>query len=126
MRLVYTPYVYVDKSKFESIKIKKDKRSRRKLIRNRSSRDISKYDAWRIHDRELVKGGPKNGCTRKISFPPAMLIKAFGLPTPTRTGFSGTGEYDFEDNNLDCFNIYDCMKTDMYHGINREDEYYNT
>jgi hypothetical protein len=29
------------------------------------------------------------------------------MPTFTKTGFDGTGEYDFEDNNFDCFNISD-------------------
>ena len=36
-----------------------DKRTRRPFIRTRTSRDISKYDAWRVFDRELMKGGPK-------------------------------------------------------------------
>jgi hypothetical protein len=57
--------------------------------------------------------------------PPALLVKAFGMPTETRTGFDGTGEYDFEDSNLDCFNIADYRQTDFYHGLNREDEYYD-
>ena len=56
--------------------------------------------------------------------PPAFLVKAFGYPGPTRTGFDGSGEYDFEDNNLDIFNIADYRKTDFYWGLNREDEYY--
>lgn len=57
-----------------------------------------------------------------------MLVKAFGLPVPTETGFEGTGEYSFEDNNLDVFNISDYKKTDFYHGINRpeSDEYYQS
>lgn len=55
---------------------------------------------------------------------PSQLVKAFGMPTSTRTGFEGTGEYDFEDNNLDVFNIADYKKTDFYWGLNREDEYY--
>jgi len=38
---------------------KKNKKSKRPLIRNRTSRDISNYDAWRVHDRQLIKGGPK-------------------------------------------------------------------
>ena len=46
------------------------------------------------------------------------------MPTPTKTGFEGTGEYDFEDNNLDIFNLADYKKTDFYWGLNREDEYY--
>ena len=55
---------------------------------------------------------------------PALLVKAFGTPGTTRTGFEGTGEFDFEDNNLDIFNICDYKKTDFYWGQNREDEYY--
>jgi hypothetical protein len=56
--------------------------------------------------------------------PPALLVRAFGLPTDTRTGFDGTGEYDFEDTNLDVFNIADYKQTDFSWGFNREDEYY--
>lgn len=56
---------------------------------------------------------------------PAELVKAFGLPTPSRTGFDGTGEYDFEDNNLDVFNLCDYRQTTYYYGMNREDEYYD-
>lgn len=43
----------------------------------------------------------------------------------SRTGFDGTGEYEFEDNNLDVFSINDYRQTDFYWGINREDEYYD-
>jgi hypothetical protein len=71
-----------------------------------------------------MKGGGKQGCIRKILLSPALLVKTFGMPTMTRTGFDGTGEYDFEDNNLDVFNIADYRKTDHYWGFNREDEYY--
>jgi hypothetical protein len=56
--------------------------------------------------------------------PPALLVKAFGMPNPTQTGFDGTGEYDFEDNNLDIFNIADYRKTTFYWGWNDEDSYY--
>jgi hypothetical protein len=56
---------------------------------------------------------------------PVLLVKAFGYPSMTRTGFDGTGEYEFEDNNLDVFSINDYRKTDFYWGINREDEYYD-
>ena len=57
--------------------------------------------------------------------PPALLIKAFGKPEPSKIGFEGTGDYDFEDNNLDLFNLYDYKKTDSYWGPNREDSYYD-
>jgi hypothetical protein len=56
--------------------------------------------------------------------PPALLVKAFGMPNFTRTGFEGTGEYEFEDTNLDVFSINDYKQTDFYWGLNREDEYY--
>lgn len=109
----------------DDIKIKKDKRTRRTFIRNRTNRDISNYDAWRVHDREFMKTGGKMQCTRKIMVPPALLIKAFGEPDFSRTGFDGTGEYEFEDNNLDLFNIADYRQTQMYHGLNREPEFYD-
>lgn len=51
-------------------------------------------------------------------------MKAFGQPVTTRTGFDGTGEYDFEDNNLDVYNIHDYKQTDFYWGLNRDDEHY--
>lgn len=112
----------------DDIKIKKDKRSRRPIIKIRTSRDISKYDAWRNYDRTLIKGGGKQGCIRKINLIPAHLVKAFGLPEPTKIGFEGTGDYHFEDNNLDVFNIYDYKKTDFYWGLNRPEgeAYYNS
>lgn len=122
--LIEIPEEFKDES-LDDIVIKKDKRSRRPIIRNRTSRDISNYDAWRVHDREILKGGGKQRGIRKIMLSPALLVKAFGTPTMTRTGFDGTGEYDFEDNNLDIFNIADYRKTDFYWGINREEEYYD-
>ena len=55
-----------------------------------------------------------------------MLIKAFGHPDKSEIGFAGTGQYHFEDNNLDLYNISDYKQTDYYHGLNREDEFYMT
>ncbi len=46
------------------------------------------------------------------------------MPSEGRTGFDGSGEYDFEDNNLDLFNIAEYRQTQLYWGYNREDEYY--
>ena len=37
-----------------------------------------------------------------------------------------TGAYEFEDSNLDLYHILDYKKTDMYHGLPREDEFYTT
>jgi len=56
------------------------------------------------------------------------LVKAFGMPSQTEIGFEGTGEYSFEDNNLDVYNIIDYKQTDFYLGLNRPEgeEYYNS
>lgn len=116
--LIEIPAEFQEES-LEDIVIKKDKRTRRPIIRLRSNRDISKYDAWRCYDRQLLKGGGKQKCVRKVQLVPALLVKAFGLPTPSETGFEGSGEYTFEDNNLDIFNIADYKQTDFYHGLNR-------
>lgn len=72
-----------------------------------------------------MKSAGKMPCASKIIIPPALLVKIFGMPTESRTGFEGTGEYDFEDSNLDCFNLADYKQTDFYWGLNREDEYYD-
>ena len=63
--LIEIPAEFQDES-LEDIVIKKDKRSRRPIIRLRSNRDISKYDAWRVYDRMILKGGGKQACIRKI------------------------------------------------------------
>ena len=124
MDLIDVPEEFKDVSIEDMSGVKKDKRSRRPIVRNRTNRDLSDYDCWRVHDRFLIKGGGKQACTTKIVLPPALLVRAFGLPSHSRTGFDGTGEYDFEDANLDIFNVCDYKKTDFYHGFNREDEYY--
>ena len=122
--LIEIPEEFKDEG-IEDIVIVKDRRARRPIVKIRTSRDLSKYDAWRSYDRELLKSGGKQGCIRKLMLSPALLVKAFGIPGTTRTGFDGTGEYDFEDNNLDCFNIADYRKTDFYWGLNREEEFYD-
>lgn len=75
-----------------------------------------------------MKAGGRQACIRKINLIPADLVKAFGSPTPTETGFDGTGEYHFEDNNLDVYNIADYKKTDFYWGLERPegDAYYES
>jgi len=49
----------------------------------RTNKDISNYEVWRCYDRQLIKGGGKQGCIRKIHLVPAHLVKAFGIPTTT-------------------------------------------
>ena len=121
--LIEIPEEFKDEG-IEDITFKRDRRTRRQVIRFRSNRDMTKYDAWRCFDREIFKTGGKQQCIRKIWLVPAQLVKAFGMPFTSRTGFDGTGEYDFEDNNLDIFNIADYRQTQFFHGLNREDEYY--
>jgi hypothetical protein len=56
--LIEIPPEFQEES-LDDIAIKKDKRSRRTIIRMRTNRDISKYDAWRCYDRQILKGGGK-------------------------------------------------------------------
>lgn len=122
--LIEVPEEFKDES-IDDINIKRSRRGRRPVIRLRSSRDISKYDAWRSSDREFFKGSPNQPCIRKIMVSPASLVKTFGLPQISNMGFDVTGDYFFEDSNLDTYNIHDYRQTDFYHGLNREDEYYD-
>ena len=55
---------------------------------------------------------------------PADLWRVFGMPDEPQNPVTGTGEYNFEDNNLDCFKVYDYKQTDHFHGLNREEDYY--
>jgi hypothetical protein len=48
------------------------------------------------------------------------------MPDMTEIFFHGSGQYNFEDNNLDMFCLFDYKQTDLYHGHNREDEFYET
>jgi hypothetical protein len=41
-------------------------------------------------------------------------------------GFEVTGQYTFEDSNLDVYKLHDYRQTQFYHGLDREDEFYNT
>lgn len=43
----------------------------------------------------------------KLYLPPALLKRAFGSPDSTTIGFAGSGCYDFEDNNLDVYRLFD-------------------
>lgn len=99
---------------------------RRKYIKRRQGRDIADYDAWRSYDRHMLKGSGRHPAVAKLKIAPADLIKVFGSPDPSAIMFQGTGEYNFEDNNLDLFSLFDYKQTDFFHGINREEDYYVT
>lgn len=98
----------------------------RKVIRGRTDRSLEGYDAWRCTDRTVPKGDGKHYGQRTINMPPAALVRTFGEPEMTQIMAHGSGQYDFEDANLDAFSIFDYKQTTLYHGLNREDEYYLT
>jgi len=81
--------------------------SNKKFIRTRTNKDMTNYDAWRCHDRQAVVVDHKSPNVAKFWIAPADLKKLFGVPDPPSLGIMGTGEYNFEDSNLDCFRLFD-------------------
>ena len=102
------------------------RKSNRKLIKTHKSKNMINYDAWRCHDRKVIMADARHPNVAKYMLAPADVWKVFGMPDEPTIGIFGTGEYNFEDNNLDCYKLYDYKQTDLYHGLNREDEYYTT
>ena len=72
----------------------------------------------------MATGKDKAEC--KLMIPPALLKRAFGTPESTQIGFAGTGTYDFEDSNLDLYRLIDYKQTDLYYGLNKDDDFYTT
>lgn len=97
---------------------------RKKFVKNRSCKLLTGYDAWRSFDRVAIKTGGAMPGVATIHVAPVDLIKTFGKPCEAMIFFDATGEYNFEDNNLDQFALFDYRQTDLYHGLNREDSYY--
>lgn len=124
--LIDVPEEFKDVEVDDSFKPSRKAKSNKKKILTRSDKSLVDYDVWRCVDRELVVPTGKEKAVCKLMIPPALLKKAFGFPDKSDIGFAGSGQYDFEDTNLDLFKIHDYKKTDMYHGLNREDEYYYT
>lgn len=108
----------------DDFKMRALKKEKRKTIRTKVNLNLVGYDAWRSPDRMLIQSSPNSHAVCKILVPPALLKKAFGSPDFSRIGFNGSGCFDFEDTNLDLYRLYDYKKTDLYHGLNREDSYY--
>lgn len=104
----------------------KRKKSNKKFLRVHGAKSIAGYDAWRCHDRSVHSMGPKQANVAKFLIAPSLLLKTFGIPDEGSYGFFSTGEYNFEDNNLDCYRLFEYKQTDHYHGLNREDEYYQS
>lgn len=53
---------------------------KKKFIRNKSSKSLVGYDAWRSFDRSMFKGGGKHPSVCRIDIAPADLIRVFGSP----------------------------------------------
>ena len=43
--------------------------------------------------------------------PPAFLVRAFGRAGLTKSGFDSSGEFDFEDSNLDLYTVMEYKQT---------------
>lgn len=102
------------------------KQSNKKLVRTRTNKDMTNYDAWRCHDRSVFTSCEKHPNVAKFWIAPMTLRRVFGMPDQPTLGTVSTGEYNFEDNNLDCYKLFDYKQTDLFHGLNREDDYYNS
>jgi len=100
--------------------------TKRKRVLTRSDKNLREYDAWRCVDRNLIVPTPKTKAVCKITVSPALIRQAFGTPDKTELGFEVSGQYDFEDTNLDLFRLFDYQETTFYHGFNREDSFYYT
>ena len=102
------------------------KSRRKKILRTKTNRNLDGYDAWRNHDRRVFIHDSKHRATLKLLLAPADLWKVFGQPDMAELGVETTGTYMFEDNNLDMYYLFDYKQTDIYYGLNREDEYYQS
>lgn len=74
----------------------------------------------------MLKGSGAHPAVTKLLIAPALLTRVFGTPEDGTIMFHGTGEFNFEDSNLDTYCLFDYKQTDLYWGLNREDEYYDS
>lgn len=93
------------------VKVQSKKQYQRKRILTRSDKSLVGYDAWRSFDRQLIAPTPVTRAACKLMIAPALLRKAFGRPDKTQYGFPVSGQYDFEDSNLDLYRICDYKAT---------------
>jgi hypothetical protein len=126
LELIEIPEEFKDLEVEDDFKPKQNNKSKKRRIYTRSDKFLDNYDAWRSVDRALTITSGKDKAECKVMLSPALLKKAFGRPETTSTGFTGTGQYDFEDNNLDLFKIHDYKQTQFYRGLNREEAFYYT
>lgn len=89
------------------------KRKPKKTINQFRAGTLDKYDAWRSTDRNLYQMGREEDCTVKLQLIPHLLVKAFGWPSMDSPEKYVSGEYVFEDTNLDLFVIYEFNQTTL-------------
>jgi len=124
--LIEIPDEFKDVEVGDDFKPKRKSRTLRKRVYTRSDRSLKNYDVWRVHDRQLSAPEPKSKAVCKIEIAPALLKRAFGSPDMSELGATTTGHYDFEDTFLDLYRLLDYKETDLYHGLPREPEFYET
>jgi hypothetical protein len=91
------------------------KKKPKKTINMFRAGTLDKYDAWRCTDRKLFQMGREIKCRCKLSLAPCLLVKAFGWPTIETPDNKVSGEYTFEDINLDLFVLYEYNQTNLEH-----------
>ena len=123
---IQIPEEFKDVEPGDSFTVKRKAKANKRRVYTRTDKNLAEYDVWRCFDRGLIVPTGKEDAVCKLLIAPALLKKAFGFPDKTQIGFAGTGQYDFEDSNLDLFRLMDYKKTDLYHGLAREDSFYLT
>lgn len=124
--LIEIPEEFKDLDTSDVQPLKGRKANKRKRVLTRSDKSLVGYDVWRCFDRQVVAPTPQTRACCKLMIAPALLKKAFGRPDKTEYGFAVSGQYDFEDTNLDLYRLIDYKATQFYYGMNRPDEFYYT
>jgi len=98
------------------------RRKRRTYSTPKHDTNIENYGAWRVFDRELTRAHEfALPVVCKIPLAPKFVRMAFGEGNASVGSKRATREYNFEDNNLDLFILYDFSATTDYWGPNRAD-----
>lgn len=64
-------------------------------------------------------------CVSTILLPPKQLWRIFGRPDEGQAGLDTSGSFCFEDSNLDKFSVAEDRHTELTHGLNRDQGYYD-
>jgi len=98
--------------------------SRRNYDSKKYNLTLEGYDCWRCYDRNMFFTNPANHNCLNVKLSPLKLLKTFGIPDFKVSDWT-TGQYMFEDMNLDMFLVMDWKTTQLSHGLNFTDEFYN-